>query len=125
MRFKQWIAPLALALIAAAASAGLASALSEGPASAPRRVEIVASRFSYSPSQITLKKGEPAVLVLTSRDVTHGLAVKELGIKKDVPNGQTAELEVTPTQAGTFQGKCSHFCGKGHQSMILTIHVVN
>jgi cytochrome c oxidase subunit II len=117
MKLKPWIAPLVLSIAATVASVGNASA--------PRRIEIALRRFSYSPNQITLKKGEPAVLVLTSRDVTHGLAIKELGIRTDVAKGQTTEVAVTPMQAGTFQGKCSHFCGKGHIGMTLTIHVEN
>lgn len=117
MKLKPWIALLVLSI--------LATVVSVGNASTPRRIEIALSRFSYSPNQITLKKGEPVVLVLTSRDVTHGLAIKELGIRKDVAKGQTTEVAVTPMQAGAFQGKCSHFCGKGHVSMTLTVNVVN
>lgn len=117
MKLKRWIALLALGIVATVASVANASA--------PRRIDIALSRFSYSPNQITLKKGEPVVLVLTSRDVTHGLAIKELGIRKDVAKGQTTEVAVTPMQTGTFQGKCSHFCGKGHVSMMLTVNVVN
>jgi cytochrome c oxidase subunit 2 len=93
--------------------------------SAPRRIEITASRFSYSPSEITVKKGDPVELVLTSTDVTHGLVIKDLGVKTEIKKGKTAEtVEFTPMKVGTFQGKCSHFCGKGHGSMILTVNVV-
>jgi len=117
MRLKRWMASLALAVIGTAASALYGSA--------PRRIEITASRFSYTPSKITLKRGEPVVLALTSRDVTHGLAIKELGIKKEIPKGQTTEVDITPMETGTFQGNCSHFCGKGHVGMTLTIDVEN
>jgi len=95
-----------------------------GRSSAPRRIEITASRFSYSPSEITLKKGEPVILVLKSTDVTHGLSIKDLGVKSEIKKGQTVEIPVTPTTIGTFQGKCSHFCGKGHGSMTLVVNVV-
>jgi cytochrome c oxidase subunit II len=89
-----------------------------------RRVEITASRFSYNPSEITLKKGEPVVLVLTSTDVTHGLAIKDFDVKTEIKKGKTAEVTFTPLKVGTFQAKCSHFCGKGHGSMVLTVNVV-
>lgn len=100
-------------------------ALSAKRGSSPRRIEITVSKFSYSPSEITLKKGEPIVLVLTSTDVTHGLVVKDLGVKVELKKNQTEEVTVTPDTVGTFQGKCSHFCGKGHGSMILSINVVD
>lgn len=92
---------------------------------APRRIDITVSRYSYSPNEITLKKGEPVVLVLTSTDVTHGLVVKDLGVKVELKKNQAEEVPITPDKVGTFQGKCSHFCGKGHGSMILSINVVN
>jgi cytochrome c oxidase subunit 2 len=90
---------------------------------APRRIEIVAKRFAYSPSEITLKKGEPAVLVLHSEDVTHGLKLEELNLQTEVNKGGLVELPFTPTQAGDFVGHCSHFCGAGHGGMTLTLHV--
>jgi cytochrome c oxidase subunit 2 len=95
-----------------------------GDGNSPRRIEIVASRFSYAPNEITLKKGEPVILVLSSEDVTHGLKVKELGIKVDVKKGHPEEVPITPTETGHFEGKCAHFCGKGHGSMTLEINVV-
>ena len=91
---------------------------------APRRIEITAKRFAFSPSEITLKKGEPVVLVLTSADVAHGLRFKELGIETKVGKGQTSELAFTPDKTGTFLGHCSVFCGSGHGGMTLTLHVV-
>jgi cytochrome c oxidase subunit II len=117
MKLKRWIAPLVLAIIAAAAPVGRSQA--------PRRIEIAVSRFTYSPGEITLKKGEPVILVLTSLDVTHGLAVNELGIRQNVVGGETAEIAFTPMRTGTFEGKCSYFCGPGHVSMTLTVNVVD
>ncbi len=96
-----------------------------GPSDGPRRIEIVASRFSYAPSEITLKKGEPVVLVISSTDVTHGLKINEFGIKVEVKKGRPVEVTVTPTETGHFQGKCAHFCGKGHGSMTLEVNVVD
>ena len=91
----------------------------------PRRIEISAKKFSYTPSQITLKKGEPVVLVFHSEDVTHGFKLQELNIKtNDIKKDQDAEVSFTPTQVGHFVGKCAHFCGKGHGSMTLQIDVV-
>jgi cytochrome c oxidase subunit II len=91
---------------------------------APRRIEIGASKYSFSPKEITLKKGETVILVLSSADVTHGLKIKEFGIKVEVKKGHPEEVTLTPTETGHFEGKCAHFCGKGHGSMTLDINVV-
>jgi len=92
---------------------------------APRRIEIVAKRFEYIPREITLKKGEPVILVLTSQDVPHGLKFSELNLETDnIKKGTQTELAFTPQKTGTFVGHCSHFCGSGHGSMTLTLHVV-
>jgi cytochrome c oxidase subunit 2 len=91
---------------------------------APRRIEVTAKRFNFTPGEITLKVGEPVVLVLKSADVAHGLRFKELGIETKVRKGQTSELAFTPDKAGTFVGHCSVFCGSGHGEMTLKLHVV-
>ncbi len=90
----------------------------------PRRIEVSAKRFEYQPGEITLKKGEPVVLVLKSIDVPHGIRFKELGIETKAGKGKSSELAFTPDKTGTFVGHCSVFCGSGHGSMTLTLHVV-
>lgn len=91
--------------------------------SSPRRVEVVAQRFNFTPGDITLKKGEPVVFVVTSKDVPHGLKFKDLNLTMGVKKGETKEIPFTPTQAGTFVGQCAVFCGSGHGSMKMTLHV--
>src|ERR1700685_135443 len=88
-----------------------------------QHIEITASRFSLSPNEITTKKGAPVTITVRSTDVTHGLVIKELGVRTEVKKGQAEDLTLTPETAGTFQGKCAHFCGKGHGSMTFTVHV--
>jgi cytochrome c oxidase subunit 2 len=89
-----------------------------------QHIDITASRFSFEPSEITVKKGDPITITVHSTDVTHGLVIKELGVRAEVKKGQSEDLTLTPETAGTFQGKCAHFCGKGHGSMTFTVHVV-
>ena len=101
----------------------LAAPLMAQDQSQPQRVEIVAKRFAYTPSEITLKKGVPVVLVLTSEDVSHGLKFKKLGINIKAKKGKSDEVKFTPTQTGDFVGECSVFCGSGHGSMKMTLHV--
>lgn len=90
---------------------------------APRRIEVSVKRFSYTPAEITLKKGEPVVLVLATQDVTHGLKFKELNLNTKFEKGKPAELAFTPDKVGEFIGHCSVFCGSGHGTMTLTLHV--
>jgi cytochrome c oxidase subunit II len=100
------------------------AAMSAQPTQTSKRINIVEKRFSYEPSEITLKKGEPVILTLNSEDVTHGLAIEELGVKTEVKKGQADEVALTPSETGTFVGKCSHFCGRGHGSMSIKVNVV-
>ena len=93
-------------------------------AAAPPVIELKAKRFSFIPGEITLKKGQPVVLRLSTEDVTHGLFLKELNIKSAIEPGKVSDVAVTPTQTGDFIAKCDHFCGAGHRTMRLMIHVV-
>ncbi|HEV2578140.1 MAG TPA: cupredoxin domain-containing protein [Acidobacteriaceae bacterium] len=90
----------------------------------PRRIEITATKFKFDPSEITVKKGQPVVLVIKSADVAHGLRFRELNLNVKVGKGGTAEMPFTPDKTGDFVGHCSVFCGSGHGEMTLTMHVV-
>jgi len=99
-----------------------ATALAQGQ---PQRIEITAKRFNFTPNEITVKVGQPVIIVLKSLDVAHGLRIRDLGIDMKVKAGQTDQVEFTPSQIGDFTGHCSVFCGSGHGSMKLTLHVVS
>jgi cytochrome c oxidase subunit 2 len=90
----------------------------------PVRIEVTAKRFEFAPAEVTVKKGQPAVLVLKDLDVPHGVRFRDLGIDIKAGKGQNSEAQFTPGKIGTFVGHCSVFCGAGHGKMILTIHVV-
>ncbi len=117
---NRWFATVALALL----FCGLFVARGAAPETQPRRIEITAKRFSFDPAEVTLKKGEPVVLVLKSVDVAHGLRFRELGVDMKVGKGATSEVQFTPQKTGDFVGHCSVFCGGGHGSMKLMLHVV-
>jgi cytochrome c oxidase subunit II len=89
----------------------------------PKRIEVVAKRFAFNPAEVTLKKGDPVVLVFRSADVVHGINFKELNIQTEIRKEAPSELSFTPQTAGDFVGHCSRFCGAGHGSMTLTLHV--
>jgi cytochrome c oxidase subunit II len=89
----------------------------------PKVIEIHAKRFSFSPAEITLTKGETVTLALTADDTTHGLSIPELNVNATLNKGKTVRVEVTPQQTGTFNGQCNHFCGVGHGSMLFKVTV--
>jgi len=89
----------------------------------PRKIEVSVKRFAYTPAEVTVKKGEPVVLVLATEDVPHGLKFKELDLNAKFEKGKPAELAFAPDKVGDFVGHCSVFCGSGHGSMTLTLHV--
>ena len=92
---------------------------------APRTIDITVKRFSFDPSEITVKKGQPVVLVLKSADVAHGLRIRELNVNIKVKAGGTTQLQFTPEKTGDFIGHCSVFCGSGHGRLILKVYVVD
>ena len=86
-------------------------------------VKITASKFHFTPDHLTLVKGQPVTLQLTSTDTTHGFMVRALKIDTDIKPGTVTEMTVTPATAGTFRAICDHYCGLGHGSMKMTIVV--
>lgn len=90
----------------------------------PRRIEITAKRFDFEPGEITLKRGEPVVLVLKSADVPHGIRIRDLGLDVKATKDKSGEVQITPQKVGDFVGHCSVFCGSRHGSMTLKLHVV-
>src|SRR5215472_18224550 len=49
-------------------------------AESPQVVKITASKFRFTPDHITLVKGQPVTLQLTSSDRTHGFLIRALKI---------------------------------------------
>jgi cytochrome c oxidase subunit 2 len=77
----------------------------------PKVIEINAKRFAFTPSTITLKKGEPVILRLSSADRVHGFMSRPLKIDTDI--------------AGNFTVICDHYCGTGHGNMKMKVAVVD
>lgn len=92
-------------------------------ASEPRVVRIVAKRFTYTPSEVTLKKGEPVVLELVSEDRVHGFKLPAFKIRTDVRPNDAVRVPITPDKAGRFTFACDVFCGDGHDDMSGTLVV--
>ncbi len=87
-------------------------------------IKVVARRFTYSPNVITLKKGVPVVLELTTADVLMGFDAPDFNARADIVPGQTTKLRLVPDKVGSFTFLCDIFCGSGHETMSGTINVV-
>lgn len=80
-------------------------------------VQITARRFTFTPSEIVVKKGRPVVLEISSLDFVHGFNVPELKLRADLPPGQVTRVRFTPERAGEYPFVCDNFCGAGHEEM--------
>jgi len=83
----------------------------------PREIRVTARRFEFSPKTIRMRRGERVTLAVTSEDMDHGFAIKELGIDQAIEARQTRMIELTPGKEGRFQFSCSVSCGDGHPDM--------
>ena len=90
----------------------------------PKVIEIAAKKFDFTPNEITIKRGEPVILRLTSSDRVHGFMSKPLKVDTDIAAGKPTDIAVTPDTAGDFTVICDHYCGTGHGNMKMKVSVV-
>jgi cytochrome c oxidase subunit 2 len=95
------------------------------PAGGEQVIHLTAKRFEYTPNEITLKKGVPVTIEITSLDRDHGFKVPELGIRADVKPGETSRVRIVPDRVGRFEFRCDVFCGSGHEDMAGEFNVVD
>ena len=62
---------------------------------------------------------------LSSPDVIHSFWVPAFYRKLDVIPGRRNFIDLTPTQEGTFRGKCAELCGTYHSAMLFNVAVVS
>jgi cytochrome c oxidase subunit II len=84
-----------------------------------RTISILAERFTYNPSRITVKQGQLVEFVLESDDTDHGFKVPSAGIDVAIPPVGKGEVRVRflARDKGTFEFECSRACGAGHHLM--------
>ncbi len=123
------LAPAKFVLAIAATCLGWPLLAQENPSSATstpaQTITIHAKKYEFIPAEITLKKDQTVKLELTSDDVAHSLDIPALGVNSVMKKGKLTDVDVTPTKAGDFKGKCGKFCGFGHEKMHFLVHVVN
>ncbi len=87
------------------------------PAAPVKEFALEAYQYAYFPESISVNKGDVVKIRATSRDVPHGIFIKEYGINMTVKKGAVKEIEFVADKEGSFDIICSVYCGRGHHSM--------
>jgi cytochrome c oxidase subunit 2 len=107
-------------VLAACGAAALVAAVAVGVAAqgeGEQHISLIAMKFDFLPDELTLKKGKPVVLDVSTLDRIHGFAIPELKLRVDVVPGETTHVRLVPEKAGRFTFRCDNFCGDGHEEM--------
>ncbi|MBI5725158.1 MAG: cupredoxin domain-containing protein [Planctomycetes bacterium] len=97
---------------------GLLAGVSTAEPERPREITIVAKRFEFNPSTITLRHGELVTLRLESLDVTHGLYLDGYDVQTKARPGVVGKVTFRADKPGRFSFRCSETCGEFHPYMI-------
>lgn len=94
-------------------------AFAQGPVASTEvhEIQMTAKKYEFNPNVITVKKGEHVRLIITALDRDHGFDLEAFGINQRLKKGDPTTIEFTADKAGTFEFKCSQFCGLGHGKM--------
>ena len=78
-------------------------------AKAAQEVTVSVKEFTYTPSTISLKKGESAKIALVNNGTTaHNLTIEGLNLAtKTINPGESDDISFTPSAAGTYTFFCS------------------
>ena len=89
-------------------------------------VRIVAERFSFTPSEVTVPVGTTLELRVRSQDTMHGFRIVGQGVDVAVPKRRQGEAVVIfeAIETGRYRFECSRLCGAGHNFMQGAIVVV-
>lgn len=93
--------------------------------SAERVIKVTAKKFEFAPAEITVRRGEPITLEISSEDVRHGFTLPDFGIRADIKPGAPHRVSFTPDKKGVFTFSCDVFCGEGHEEMSGTLKVTD
>lgn len=82
-------------------------------------VQIVAERFSFSPSEIRVEQGVTLELRVRSEDTQHGFRIVGRNVNVMVPKRRHGEVVVVfrANDLGVFEFHCTRLCGAGHNFM--------
>jgi cytochrome c oxidase subunit II len=75
-------------------------------------------------NELYLPEGREVIFHVESKDVTHGFWIAQMGVQVDANVGTVTEMHTTPNKLGTFDIRCTQFCGLNHAFMVTQGHVV-
>jgi plastocyanin len=106
-RRRIWIPVLMVSLVVLGLS--VEKSVHASAATPASRVTITAANFAFSPTTITLKKGQKVTFAFKNTDpVKHNLTVTGLSIDKDVLGGKSGQVTKTLKKAGTYEFHCAY-----------------
>lgn len=82
-------------------------------------VRVTAERFTFTPSQIKVKRGTVIEFRLRSEDTNHGFHILDSDANVIIPKRGRGEATVIfrADTAGRYTFECSKMCGAGHNFM--------
>lgn len=89
-----------------------------------RVVKVEAFRYGFTPDPVVVKEGDYVRLEITTKDVKHGIGIKEYKINAAIPPEETTIVEFLANKTGEFKVKCTVFCGFGHGRMKAVLRVI-
>ncbi len=99
------------------AVAGATPAAAQQASAGVREIKMTAKNYDFDPAEITVKKGDTVRLIITATDRKHGIKIEGYDIDQVLNVGDPTIVEFTADKAGTFEFKCSVYCGMGHRKM--------
>lgn len=72
------------------------------PAIGADRLELSISKGGFRPARLTVRRGEPVRLAISSADGEHCFALDAFRVEKRVVPGRATIVDLTPDRPGTF-----------------------
>ncbi len=72
-----------------------------------KKFHVTAFENKIAPNTLRVKKGEKVRITFVSRDGNYGIKFKDFEISEKVTPEKPAVIELTPTEKGTFEFRCS------------------
>jgi cytochrome c oxidase subunit II len=110
---------LTVVLLAGIVAAVVQAQEAQPAPAAEQMVDVLAERFSFSPSEIRTTVGTTLQIRLESDDTAHGFRIIGTDVNIEIPKRGRGTTTVTfkAEKAGRYTFECSQLCGAGHSFM--------
>jgi plastocyanin domain-containing protein len=92
------------------------ASITQGPHAPPGSVLVTISMIGFDPAVIDAKAGQPLKLAFfrpNAANCAREVVFPDLGIRKELPPGQTVVVDITPPKSGTLSFECGMKMLKG------------